>query len=89
MALCDYSSRNSRLSNGSTRRPWSRRVFSLSEPLRQVTVASDLHKLAHHHLKITNLIYGHDIGCMIAHAYAFTFPEHTLDIIWGMPTSWF
>lgn len=51
----------------------------------KVTIASDLYNLVHDHLKITEPVHvlGHDIGGMIAHAYAFSFPEHTLSVIWG------
>lgn len=51
----------------------------------KVTIASDLYKLVHDHLDITSPIHvlGHDIGGMIAHAYAFSYPEHTLSVLWG------
>lgn len=51
----------------------------------KVNIASDLHKLIHDHLGIKDKIHivGHDIGGMIAHAYAASFPHGTASIVWG------
>ncbi|EPE24766.1 alpha/beta-Hydrolase [Glarea lozoyensis ATCC 20868] len=51
----------------------------------KLTIATDLHKLLHDHLNIKKSIHvvGHDIGGMIAHAYAAKFPDHTLSVTWG------
>ncbi|KAK3708171.1 hypothetical protein LTR37_011675 [Vermiconidia calcicola] len=48
-------------------------------------MAEDLHILLTEHLKITENVHvvGHDIGGMIAHAYATQFPEHTATVCWG------
>ena len=48
-------------------------------------IAADLYALVHGHLGITKPIHilGHDIGGMIAHAYAFLYPEHVLSVSWG------
>ena len=52
---------------------------------RKVTMAGDFHSLIYDHLNIKDKIHvvGHDIGGMIAHAYAASFPEDTASIIWG------
>lgn len=51
----------------------------------KVNLATDLHSLVHDHLKIQKEIHvvGHDIGGMIAHAYATCFPNDTATVIWG------
>lgn len=48
-------------------------------------IAQDLHKLVTEHLGIKEKIHvvGHDIGGMIAHAYAAQFPAHVASICWG------
>ncbi|KAL8818169.1 MAG: hypothetical protein Q9223_003133 [Gallowayella weberi] len=59
-----------------------------SRPLAGYTkkvLATDLHDLITKHLKITKPIHvvGHDIGGMIAHAYATLFPDDVASLIWG------
>lgn len=51
----------------------------------KVTMAADLHTLVRDHLGIKEPVHvvGHDIGGMIAHAYAARFPEDTASVIWG------
>ena len=51
----------------------------------KLTLASDLHSLIYQHIGITSPVHivGHDIGGMIAHAYAFLFPQDTLSVSWG------
>jgi len=51
----------------------------------KTTMAADLVSLIHTHLGITGKIHivGHDIGGMIAHAYASRHPSHVASIIWG------
>ncbi|KAL8771824.1 MAG: hypothetical protein Q9209_002762 [Squamulea sp. 1 TL-2023] len=48
-------------------------------------LATDLHELLTKHLDITDPIHiiGHDIGGMIAHAYAVQFPSDVASLIWG------
>lgn len=48
-------------------------------------MAEDLHTLVQSHLVIKEKIHviGHDIGGMIAFAYASRYPEHTRSVIWG------
>ena len=48
-------------------------------------LATDLHDLLTKHLHITSPVHivGHDIGGMIAHAYASLFPSATKSVIWG------
>ncbi|KAL8804960.1 MAG: hypothetical protein Q9182_002270 [Xanthomendoza sp. 2 TL-2023] len=48
-------------------------------------LANDLHDLMTRHLEITEPIHvvGHDIGGMIAHAYANLFPDDVASLIWG------
>ena len=48
-------------------------------------LASDLHALLHEHLEAKAPIHivGHDIGGMIAHAYAAQFPKDTTSVVWG------
>ncbi|KAK5093037.1 hypothetical protein LTR70_000496 [Exophiala xenobiotica] len=52
---------------------------------RKVTMAADLHSLIADHLGVNEKIHvvGHDIGGMIAHAYAASFPDDTATITWG------
>lgn len=49
------------------------------------TIASDLYKLVTEHLGITTKIHvvGHDIGGMIAHAYASRYAASTASVAWG------
>ncbi|KAF2502180.1 alpha/beta-hydrolase, partial [Lophium mytilinum] len=51
----------------------------------KVTMATDLHTLIRSHLSITSRIHivGHDIGGMIAYAYATRFAEHVASVVWG------
>ncbi|KAL8653948.1 MAG: hypothetical protein Q9226_003638 [Calogaya cf. arnoldii] len=48
-------------------------------------LATDLHGLLTKHLNITSPVHivGHDIGGMIAHAYATLFPSDTASLTWG------
>ncbi|KAI4238801.1 MAG: hypothetical protein L6R40_005656 [Gallowayella cf. fulva] len=48
-------------------------------------LATDLHDLLTQHLSITDPVHviGHDIGGMVAHAYAALFPEDVASLIWG------
>ena len=48
-------------------------------------LASDLHELIRTHLAITSRIHivGHDIGGMIAHAYAACWPAEVAGVVWG------
>ena len=48
-------------------------------------LATDLHTLLTKHLSITDPVHvcGHDIGGMIAHAYAHLFPAGVASLIWG------
>jgi pimeloyl-ACP methyl ester carboxylesterase len=48
-------------------------------------MAEDLHLLLHDHLAIKDKVHvvGHDIGGMIAYAYASRFPENVASLIWG------
>ncbi|KAL9003362.1 MAG: hypothetical protein Q9188_003756 [Gyalolechia gomerana] len=48
-------------------------------------LATDLHTLLTTHLNITTPVHivGHDIGGMIAHAYAHLFPNDVASLIWG------
>lgn len=51
----------------------------------KVTIAGDLHMLITEQLSIKEKIHvvGHDIGGMIAHAYAARYPESTKSMAWG------
>lgn len=51
----------------------------------KVTMAGDLHTLIHDYLHITSPVHvvGHDIGGMVAHAYATRFQKETASVIWG------
>ncbi|TKA79554.1 hypothetical protein B0A55_02740 [Friedmanniomyces simplex] len=48
-------------------------------------LARDLHRLITDHEGIKDPVHlvGHDIGGMIAHAYAVLYPSHTASVIWG------
>lgn len=52
---------------------------------RKTAMATDLHHVVKRHLHIDSPVHivGHDIGGMIAHAYAVQYPEDTASIIWG------
>ncbi|USP78576.1 hypothetical protein yc1106_05850 [Curvularia clavata] len=59
-----------------------------SKPLlgyQKTQMAEDLHTLVQSHFGIKEKIHvvGHDIGGMIAFAYASRYPEHTCSVIWG------
>ncbi|KAJ5784651.1 uncharacterized protein N7503_009863 [Penicillium pulvis] len=56
-----------------------------AQDFRKQTMARDLFSLIHDHLGITQAIHvvGHDIGGMIAHAYATLYPNHVASVIWG------
>lgn len=59
-----------------------------SKPLlgyKKTQMAEDLHILIQSHFGIKEKIHvvGHDIGGMIAFAYASRYPEHTRSVIWG------
>jgi pimeloyl-ACP methyl ester carboxylesterase len=59
-----------------------------SKPLtgyQKTQMAEDLHILVQSHLGIKEKIHvvGHDIGGMIAYAYASRYPEHVASVIWG------
>lgn len=49
------------------------------------TMANDLRRLMQNHLNIIEPIHvvGHDIGGMIAHAFATKFPSYTRSVAWG------
>lgn len=51
----------------------------------KVTMATDLQTLVTKHLNITEKLHvvGHDIGGMIAHAFATRFPDSCASLIWG------
>ena len=51
----------------------------------KVTMATDLRTLLHDHLGAKEKIHvvGHDIGGMVAHAYAARFPHDTASVAWG------
>lgn len=53
----------------------------------KTTVAADLHTLLHEHLGVTSKsnvhVVGHDIGGMVAHAYASRFPDDVASVLWG------
>lgn len=59
-----------------------------SHPLQgydKVTMAGDLHRLVSDHLGIKAKVHlvGHDIGAMVAYAYATEYPQATASIVWG------
>jgi pimeloyl-ACP methyl ester carboxylesterase len=56
-----------------------------AQDFRKSTMARDLFSLVHDHLGITQAIHvvGHDIGGMVAHAYATLYPDHVASVIWG------
>lgn len=51
----------------------------------KVTMAEDIHELLIEHLDIQSKVHlvGHDIGGMIAYAYASRYPDETASIAWG------
>ncbi|KAI9707890.1 MAG: hypothetical protein M1820_004496 [Bogoriella megaspora] len=51
----------------------------------KATIATDLHTLLHDHLDAKGGVHvvGQDIGGMIAHAYAFQYPQDTKSVMWG------
>eukprot|EP01111_Echinosteliopsis_oligospora_P011168 TRINITY_DN3618_c0_g1_i2.p1 TRINITY_DN3618_c0_g1~~TRINITY_DN3618_c0_g1_i2.p1 ORF type:complete len:206 (+),score=17.52 TRINITY_DN3618_c0_g1_i2:80-697(+) len=51
----------------------------------KMQMAADIHQLVTGHLKFRQPahVVGHDIGGMIAHAYAVQFPSHTASVAWG------
>lgn len=51
----------------------------------KVQMASDLHEVVQKHLGIKDKVHvvGHDIGGMVAHAYAASFPNDTASVAWG------
>ena len=51
----------------------------------KAVLAQDLYKLITEHLGIEDNIHvvGHDIGGMIAHAYAAQYPDHLASVTWG------
>ncbi|KAI4208953.1 MAG: hypothetical protein LQ351_008069 [Letrouitia transgressa] len=51
----------------------------------KLQMAADLHELLHEHLRVPKPVHvvGHDIGGMIAHAYAASFPADTASVAWG------
>lgn len=55
------------------------------EGFEKVQMATDIHELLQKHLDIKSKVHivGHDIGGMVAHAYATTFPDDTATVIWG------
>ncbi|KAH7360476.1 alpha/beta hydrolase fold protein-like protein [Rhexocercosporidium sp. MPI-PUGE-AT-0058] len=55
------------------------------EGYNKVTLATDLYELLTKHLGIKEKVHvvGHDIGGMVAHAYAARFPEGTKSVAWG------
>ncbi|KAB2576461.1 Soluble epoxide hydrolase [Lasiodiplodia theobromae] len=56
-----------------------------SPDYRKTVIAGDLFHLIHSVLNITEKIHvvGHDIGGMVAHAYATTYANHTASVAWG------
>jgi len=55
------------------------------EGYNKVTIAGDLYKLLTEHLEIKEKVHvvGHDIGGMIAHAFAARYPDSTKTVAWG------
>ncbi|MBE7182214.1 MAG: alpha/beta fold hydrolase, partial [Terriglobus roseus] len=51
----------------------------------KVVIADDLHTLVRDHLGIKDKVHvvGHDIGAMVAHAYASWFPNDSASLVWG------
>lgn len=49
------------------------------------SIADDIHKLITEHIGIKNKIHvvGHDIGGLVAHAYACQFPDNVASVSWG------
>ncbi|KAE8143811.1 Alpha/Beta hydrolase protein [Aspergillus pseudotamarii] len=56
-----------------------------SRDFRKSTMARDLFLLVHDNLLLHSKVHlvGHDIGGMIAHAYASQYPEYVASIVWG------
>ena len=52
---------------------------------RKTQMATDLHRLIHDHIGIKSRVHvvGHDIGGMVAHAYASLFADDISSVIWG------
>lgn len=63
----------------------SSRIPAGPSAFRKTQMAADLHTLLHDHLGVKGEVHvmGHDIGGMIAHAYAARFPDDTASVIWG------
>lgn len=55
------------------------------DPFTKRALAQDLHTLLTTHIGVQDKVHvvGHDIGGMVAHAYACQFPEHVASVIWG------
>lgn len=55
------------------------------EGYNKVTLATDLYELLTKHLGVKEnvLVVDHDVGGMVAHAYAVRFPEGTKSVAWG------
>ncbi|KAK5058919.1 hypothetical protein LTR84_011183 [Exophiala bonariae] len=55
------------------------------DPFTKKSLAKDLHRLLTEHIGIHDKIHvvGHDIGGMVAHAYACQFPDHVASVTWG------
>ncbi|KAJ5990502.1 hypothetical protein N7522_010709 [Penicillium canescens] len=56
-----------------------------AQDFRKSTMARDIFSLVHDHLGITQTVHivGHDIGGMIAHAYAMQYSHHVASVVWG------
>ncbi|KAK8219640.1 hypothetical protein M8818_000614 [Zalaria obscura] len=56
-----------------------------SSDFTKATMAKDIFTLVHERLNVTSPVHlvGHDIGGMIAHAYAVQYPLHVASITWG------
>ncbi|KEF63340.1 uncharacterized protein A1O9_01317 [Exophiala aquamarina CBS 119918] len=55
------------------------------DPFTKKSLAHDLHQLLTEHIGITNPVHvvGHDIGGMVAHAFACQFPDSVASVTWG------
>lgn len=55
------------------------------DPFTKKSLAKDLHQLLMDHVGIKDKVHivGHDIGGMVAHAYACQFPDHVASVTWG------
>lgn len=55
------------------------------EPFTKKSLAKDLHRLLTEHIGVKDRVHvvGHDIGGMVAHAYACQFPDHVASVTWG------